>query len=45
MCHDITLEDLYLESLARIDDIICDDLTYDGPDPDVCENVVLGLMI
>ena len=27
------------------DDIICDDLTYDDLNPDVCENVVLGLMI
>ena len=45
MCDDITLEVLYLASLARMDDIICDDLTYDVLNTDVCENVVLGLMI
>ena len=40
MCDDITCDDLHLASMARMDDIICDDLN-----PDVCEIVVLGLMI
>ena len=38
-------EDLHLVSIAGMDDITCDDLTYDKLYPDVCENVVLGLMI
>ena len=42
---DITCEDLHLASITGIDDIICDDLIYDDLNPDVCENVVLGLMI
>ena len=45
MCDDITCEDLHLASVAGIEDITCDDLTYDDPNPDVCEIVVLGLMI
>ena len=45
MCDDITCEDLHLASVARMDDITCDDLTYDDLNPDVCENVVLGLMV
>ena len=45
MCDDINFEDLHLASLAWMDDIICDDLTYDDRHPDVCESVVLGLMI
>ena len=45
MCDDITWEDLYIASVARMDDIICDDLTYDDLNPDMCENVVLGLLI
>ena len=43
MCDDITCEDLHLASMAGLDDIICDDLTYDDINPNVCENVVLGL--
>ena len=42
---DITYEDLDLASITGMDDITCDDLTYDDLNPDVCENVVLGLMI
>ena len=45
MHDDITCEDLHLASMVRIDDIICGDLTYDDLNRDVCENVVLGLMI
>ena len=45
MCDDITFEDLYLASMSGLDEITCDDLTYDDLNPDVCENVVLGLMI
>ena len=37
MCDDITCEDLHLASMAGMDDIICDDLTYDDLNPDVCE--------
>ena len=29
MCDDITCEDLYVASVAGMDDITCDDLTYD----------------
>ena len=45
MCDDITCEDLRLATMAGMDDITCDDLTYDELNPDVCENVVLGLII
>ena len=45
MCDDITREDLRLARMVGMDDIICDDLTYDDLNPDVCESVVLGLMI
>ena len=45
MCDKITYEDLHLASLGGLDDITCDDLTYDDLKLDVCENVVLGLMI
>ena len=45
MCDDITCEDLHLVSVAGMDDITCDDLTYDDLNLDVCEIVVLGLMI
>ena len=45
MCDHLTCEDLQLSSLVGMDDIICGDLTYDDLNPDVCENVVLGLMI
>ena len=45
MCDDITCEDLRLARMVGMDDITCDDLTYDDLNPDVCLNVVLGLMI
>ena len=45
MYDDITFEDLHLASMTGMDDITCDDLTYDDQNPDVCANVVLGLMI
>ena len=45
MCDVIISEDLHPVSMAEIHDIICDDLIYDDINPDVCENVVLGLMI
>ena len=35
---------IYIANLAGMDDITCDDLTYDL-NADVHENVVLGLMI
>ena len=41
MCDEIICEDLRLASMAGMDNIICDDLTYDDLNPDVCENVVL----
>ena len=42
MCDYLTWQDLHLPSVARIDDIICDDLTYDDLNQNVFENVVLG---
>ena len=45
MCDDITCEDLHFASINRMDDITCDDLKLDDLNPDVCENVVLGLVI
>ena len=45
MCDDIIFEDLHLASMARMDDITCDDLTYNVLNPSVCENLLLGLMI
>ena len=45
MCDDITCEDLHLASMAWMDDMTFDDLTYDDVNPDMCENVVFGLMI
>ena len=45
MCDDITYEDLHLASVAGMDDITCDDTTYYDLNPDVCKNVVLGLML
>ena len=45
MCVDVTCEYLHLASVAGIDDIICNDITYDDLNPDVCQNVVLRLMI
>ena len=45
MCDDVTCEYPHLASMVGMDDIICDDLTYDDLKPDVCENVVMGYMI
>ena len=45
MCDDVICEELHLACIAGKDDIICDDLTYDDLNSDVCENVVLGLLI
>ena len=45
MCDDVTCEDLHLASIAGMNDIICDDLTYYDLNPGMCENAVLGLMI
>ena len=41
----MTCEDLRLASMAGMDDTTCGELTYYKINPDVCENVVLGLMI
>ena len=38
-------EDLCRASMIGMDDITCDDLTFDDLYPDVCENVLLGLLI
>ena len=45
ICDDIKYEDLHLANLAGMDDITCDDIIFDNRHPDVCENVVFGLMI
>ena len=45
MCDDIICTDQHLASVAGMNDITCDDLTYDDINPDVCEIVVFGLMI
>ena len=34
MCGDIICEDLHLASVARMDDIRCDNLTYDDLNPE-----------
>ena len=34
MCDEITCEDLHLASVAGMDDIPCDDLTYDDLNPE-----------
>ena len=45
MCDDMTCEVLRLASIVGMNDITCDDLTYDDLNPNVCQNVVLGSMI
>ena len=45
MCDDVTCEYINLARMAVMDHKICDDLTYDELNPDVCENMVLELMI
>ena len=44
MCGDITCEDLDLSSVAGMDDIPSDDLTYDVLNPE-CVRLWDGLMI
>ena len=44
MCDDITFKDLYLASVAGMDDITCDDLTYDDLNPK-CVRLLDGLTI
>ena len=44
MCDDITCDDLYLASVAGVDDITYDYLTLDDLNPD-CEIMGLELMI
>ena len=44
MCYDLTCGDLHLASMAGMDDITCDDLTYDDLNPE-SEIIGLGLMI
>ena len=41
----ITYVYLYFASMAGMDDIKYDDQPYKDLNPDVCENVVLGLLI
>ena len=43
--RDDIMFDLHLASMGGMDNITCADLTYDELNPDVCQNVVLGLMI
>ena len=43
--NDIICEDPHLEKIAAMDDITCDNLTYNDLNPDVCENVLMGLII
>ena len=45
LCDGIICEYLHLASVAGIDDITCNDITDDNLNPDVCQNVVLRLMI
>ena len=44
MCDNITCEDLLLASVAGMDSIPCDDLTYDDLNPE-CVRLWDGLMI
>ena len=44
MCEDITCDDIHLASVAGMDDITCEDLTYDDLNQE-CEIMGLGLMI
>ena len=45
MRADVTCENIDLASITGIDDITYDDLTFDDLNPDVCKNLLLGLMI
>ena len=44
MCDDMTCYDLHLASVARMDDITCDDQTHEDLNPE-CEIMGPGLMI
>ena len=44
MCDDIMCDDLHLASVVGLDDITCEDLTYDNLNPE-CEIMGLGLII
>ena len=44
MFYDKTCDDLHIASVAGMDDITCDDLTYDDLNPE-CEIMILALMI
>ena len=44
MCYDITCEDLHFASVAGIENITCDDLTYDHLSPE-CVRFLDGLTI
>ena len=44
MCDNTTCDGLQLASVTGMDDITCDDLTYDDPNPE-CEIMGLGLTI
>ena len=44
MCDDITCDDLHLASVAGMDDITCEDQTYDDRNQE-CEIMGLVLMI
>ena len=45
MCDGITCEDLRLASMVGMDYITRDNVKIDDLNPDVCENVLLGLLI
>ena len=44
MCDDITCDDLHVASVAGMDDITCEDQTYDDQNQE-CEIMGLGLTI
>ena len=44
MCDDITCDDLHLASVAGMDNITCDHLTYDDLNQE-CEFMGMGLTI
>ena len=44
MCDYITCDNLHLASVAGMDNITCDDLTYDELNPE-CDIMGLGLII
>ena len=42
MCDEITCEDLHFARVAGMDDILCDDITYDDLNP-LCVRLLDGL--